>query len=432
MKLFSKESIPITITVGFNLFTLFVFFTAPIQWKTNNLVLLALFALFCQLLIFVGYKIGYKKGVVKSEKLIHKKNIFYELSDKIYNFIFIFYSLTFLIKYAYLLRFNPFDIKGMILFLMIGIADPQLGYSLAVETMRPSTIPWTFYFLISIINQLFFIIGFVSWKNYSKWKKGMFILFLFIEIFFWAGRATNSGIIFIITTFLLSQLYRMDYDNSKISAKIKPLFIIIFSLIISISAFSYTMNNRKGSSVLNYQSLNLVNSPVDEFSNVFLFIPKPLQDTYMYVVYYLTQGYYHTSLAFDLEFQSTYFLGNNPAIISLAEILGINVWKDTYIYRLNTLGVDPLVQWHSAYLWYASDISFWGVPVLLFILGYLFGLCWGLSFNNDLLSRIIFIILGNMLLYLFANNSYLSSVFYSFMFILPIWYFTRIKRLKIL
>lgn len=431
MKLFSKESIPIAIIVGFNLFTLFVFLTAPIQWKTNNLVLLALFALFCQLVIFVGYKIGYKKGIVKSERLTHRKIFFYELSNKIFNFIFIFYSLTFLIKYAYLLRFNPLDIKGMFLFLTIGIADPHLGYSLAVDTIRPTTIPWTLYFLISIINQIFFIIGFVSWKNYSKWKKGMFIFFLFVEIFFWAGRATNSGIIFIITTFLLSQLYRMDYDKSKLTTKIKPLLIILFSLIISISAFSYTMNNRKGSSTLSYQSFNLGNSYVDEYSNVFLFIPKPLQDTYMYVVYYLAQGYYHTSLAFDLDFQPTFFLGNNPAIISFAEILGINVWKDTYVYRLNKLGVDPLVQWHSAYLWYASDVSFWGVPVLLFLLGYLYGLCWGLSFNNDLLSRIIFIIIGNMLLYLFANNSYLSSVFYSFMFILPLWYFTRIKRLRI-
>lgn len=432
MKLFSKESIPITIIVGFNLFTLFIFFTAPIQWKTENLAILALFVLFCQLSIFVGYKIGYKKGIVKSESHTTNRKILYELSDKIFNFIFIFYSLTFLIKYAYLLKFKLFDIKGMLLFLMIGIADPHLAYSLTVDTIRPTTIPWTLYFLTSIINQIFFIIGFVSWKNYSQWKKRMFIFFLFVEIFFWAGRATNSGIIFIITTFLLSQLYRMDFDKSKFSTKIKPLFIILASLIISISAFSYTMNNRKGSSTLNYQSFNLGNSTVDEYSNVFSFIPKPLQDTYMYVVYYLTQGYYHTSLAFDLDFQPTYFLGNNPATISLAEILGINVWKDTYVYRLNKLGVDPLVQWHSAYLWYASDVSFWGVPVLLFILGYLFGLCWGLSFNNDLLSRIIFIIIGNMLLYLFANNSYLSSVFYSFMFILPLWYFTRIKRLKII
>jgi hypothetical protein len=38
------------------------------------------------------------------------------------------------------------------------------------------------------------------------------------------------------------------------------------------------------------------------------------------------------------------------------------------------------------------------------------------------------VVIGNMLLLTFANNTYLSSVFYSFMFIFPIWFFTRVKR----
>jgi hypothetical protein len=432
MKLFSKQSLPITIVIGFNLFTLFIFFTAPIQWKTNNLLIFTLFVLFCQLLIFIGFKTGYKKGYRKSENPVLKRNILNELSNKSLSFIFIFYSLTFLIKYAYLLRFNPLDIKGMFQFLMIGVIDPHLGYSLTADSLKPTTISWTVYFLISIINQLFFIIGFVCWEKYNKWKKILFIFFLSIEIFFWVGRATNSGIIFLITTFLLSQLYRMEFKKAKRPKIVKPILIILFSLIVSISVFSYTLLSRKGSSTLDYQQFNLENSTVDENSEVFSVLPKPLHDTYMYVVYYFAQGYYHTCLAFDLDFEPTYFLGNNPAIISLAQTFGIDVWKNTYIYRLKEKGVDPLIQWHSAYSWYASDVSFFGVPFLLFLIAYLFGFSWAFSSNrNDFLSKIMFIILGNMLLYLFANNSYLSSVFYSFMFISAIWYFTRIKNISI-
>jgi hypothetical protein len=33
---------------------------------------------------------------------------------------------------------------------------------------------------------------------------------------------------------------------------------------------------------------------------------------------------------------------------------------------------------------------------------------------------------GSVLLYLFANNSYLSSIFYSVMFVLPVWLLTRV------
>jgi hypothetical protein len=58
-------------------------------------------------------------------------------------------------------------------------------------------------------------------------------------------------------------------------------------------------------------------------------------------------------------------------------------------------------------------------------MAYLFGFSWARSAQGDFLSRIVFVIFGNMLLFLFANNTYLSTVLYSFMFLLPFWLFTR-------
>lgn len=417
--------------MGFNLFTLFIFLTAPLQWITDHLFLLTLYVLFCLFLILIGYIKGNRTGGCKSTEQIDGYKILHKLTSKSLSFIFIFYSFTFLIKYAYLLRFSPFDIEGMVLFLLIGIADPNLGYALSLDTMRATTIPWTLYFLISIINQLFFIVGFIGWEKMYKWQKILFVGFLLIEIFFWFGRATNMGVIILITTFLFLRLYKIEINKSAKIKNFKLLLVILVSLTISIWVFSYNLSGRKGSQNLDYQSFSLGNSKVYENSVVLSFIPEQLHETYMFAVYYLAQGYYHTSLAFDLDFKPTYFLGNNPAIISLAEIFGIDAWKDTYVYRLNEKGVDPLIQWHSAYLWYASDVSFLGVPVVLFLLGYFFGFSWGFSSNNsDLLSKIMFVFLGNMLLFLFANNSYLSMVFYSFMFVLPMWYFTRVKTSK--
>jgi hypothetical protein len=194
---------------------------------------------------------------------------------------------------------------------------------------------------------------------------------------------------------------------------VKLLLVAMILLIVSISVFSYNMGSRGGGGLKSYQQFNLGTATVDEYNIVFSIIPKPLHDTYMYMVYYMAQGYYHTCLAFDLDFEPTYFLGNNPASISLAEIFKIDVWKDTYMFRLQEKGV------------------FYGVPFLLGFIGYLYGISWTLTLNqNDFISKIVFIIFGNMLLYLFANNSYLTSVFYSFIFLLPFWYFTRIKRFR--
>jgi len=266
----------------------------------------------------------------------------------------------------------------------------------------------------------------------NKLKKVLFAIFIFIDLFYWIGRGTNVGVITLITTLLFSLMYNLKSIKISTAKILRFSIVTIFLLIGSIAIFSFNLNGRRGGAELKDEQFDLGFSSVDDNSAAFQIVPKPLQLTYLLVVSYLGQGYYHTCLAFDLDFKSTYLLGNNPALIDFAKIVGIDVWRDTYMYRLKEKGVDPLINWHSAYTWYANDVSFFGVPFLLFIIGYFFGISWACSLNGgDFLSKIVFIILANMLLFLFANNTYLSSVFYSFTFILPVWYFTRVKRYKI-
>lgn len=427
-RILNLKNIPITLVIGFNLFTLLVFYTAPIDWVTDNLFIFFIFAITCQIMIAFGYSLGYKKSL--------KRNVFsaplQTFSRKRINFIFFFYIATFLIGYAYHLKFNVFNIKGMINYLMVGILDPHTGYRMALDENRPPTVSWSIYFLISIINQLFFIIGFIKWSQMNLLKKIFFIFFILIDLFFWMGRGTNFGVISMITTLAFASVFKLKFVGTDLKKTLKFFFIIALFLFGSIYIFSYNMTNRSGSDKINFQAFNLGPSKVNENAAIFTLIPKQLQTTYMFVVSYLTQGYYHTCLAFNLDFKPTFFLGSNPASISMGQAFNIDVWENTYMYRLGKEGVDPLVNWHSAYLWYANDISIPCVPILLFFIGYIFGFSWGLSLkSNDFLSKIIFIIVGNMLLYLFANNSYLSSIFYSFMFILPLWYLSRVLRIKL-
>ena len=427
MKLFGLKYIPLTIIVGFNLFTLFIFYTAPMRWATNNLLLFLFFSLSCQILIAIGYRLGFKK----SSKRNISNPIFSKFSNKKLHFVFYFYTLTFLIKYAYHLKLRVLDIQGMFNLLMIGIANPQLGYAMSLNDATPY-VSWTIYLIISVIDLVFFIIGFIKWRNMGTGLRVLFSIFILIDLFYWMGLGTNFGVIKMVTTLVFASIYRLRY----VKLNFKKVFLFysgtILLLAFSIFIFSYNMNNRVGNVKIDFQSFNLGLSKVDENNTIFKILPKGIQQSYLYIVSYLTQGYYHTCLAFDLDFKSTFFLGNNPAIVDLAKIFNIDVWPDTYMYRLSSKGVDPLARWHSAYLWYASDVSFYGVPFLLGFMGYLFGFSWGLILKkNDFLSKIVFIIFGNMLLFLFANNSYLSSVFYSFMFILPIWYLTRVMGIKL-
>lgn len=428
MKVISQRNIPLSILLLFNLFTFLLFITAPYSWRNNNILLFIIFIITIYSSIIIGYQTGYKSGI----KTVQHKNRIAYFSQRILSLIFTFYTFTFLIKYAYILRFEPYEIKKMISFLLVGIINPDLGYALTLDSSRAFTIPWSIYFLISIVNQLFFIIGFLSWPKLKLLHKTLYVIFLGSEIFFWMGRGTNFGVITLITTFLLTRLFDLNLNKTNLKNLLKITTTILLLLTLSLSIFSYNMKKRGGGNELNYEQFNLGESKVDESSIVFQIVPPPLHDTYMYMVYYLAQGYYHTSLSFDLDYKPTYFLGNNPAITELAKIIGIDVSKDTYVQRLAQKGVDPEIQWHSAYLWFASDVTFFGVPLLIYLLSSILGFSWAFSTNkNDLLSKIIFIICGNMIFFLFANNTYLASIFYSFMFILPYWLATRVLNFKL-
>lgn len=428
MHLLSIKNRPLTLVVGFNLLTLLVFLTAPIKEDIPNFFLFFIFALICQGLMGLGYQRGFNKY---NNYDLHDP-ILYTLSTRALNYIFIFYTCTVIIKYSYLLKFGLFEIQGMIDFLMLGILDPHIGYQLSLDLSRSHTIPWSVYFFISIIDQVFFIIGFIKWGELGKVKKLVFSLFVIIEIFYWMGRGTNFGIISMITTVAFFVMVKIKTGKFSFGKSLVFISVIVLLFFGSISVFSYNLKKRSGNSEFNLRNFNIGVVDIDRSDKVFSKVSKPIQMVYLYSVSYLSQGYYHTCLAFDLDFTPTYLLGNNPALINLASVFHVDVWEKTYMYKLRTKGVDPYAYWHSAYLWYASDVSFFGVPFILFILGYFFGISWALCITrDDFFSTVMFIIFGNMLLYLFANNSYLSSVFYSFMFLLPVWYLTRVRRLII-
>ena len=130
------------------------------------------------------------------------------------------------------------------------------------------------------------------------------------------------------------------------------------------------------------------------------------------------------------EFTSTYFFGNNPATINIARTFGVELWERTFMYKLlMEEGVDDYAKWHSAYLWYANDVSLYGVPFFLLVLSFIFGHSYKeVFYSNDFISKLISVIIFNMLFYLFSNNTYLYHHFYSLTILLLIWFFTRFNR----
>jgi len=422
-----KYYIPIIVILSANLFTLFAFLVAPYDWSKGNPALVSIYLIMNYLFIYFGYR----KGIIKGSRKINIKSQFlFNVTDRQIFLFFLFYLFTFLVKYAYLLRFEFYDIFGMVSYLMVGIVDPQLGYNMSVLDTRPYTVSWSIFVFTSIINQMFFIYGFLVWKQLIKLLKIVFIIFLFIEIFYWFGRGTGFGIISIISNFIA-----VYFANNKISSiNIKGLVRLMLVVFLAINIFGFLKNKRAGGDIDDLQVFDTVGSSVIEDHYIFNYIPDSFVQTYMHSTAYLSQGYFHLGLAMNsnITFTSTYFLGNNPATLNFANILGFDLWDRTYIRKLYMVeGIDDVGKWHSAYLWFANDVSFFGVPFVLFFMSYILGISFVYIINfNDLMSKILFVMLFNMFLYLFSNNTYLYQLFYSFSFISFFWILSRLFTIK--
>ena len=416
---------PLYLVLGFNVFTLIFFITAPFDWSQGKPNAVILYLLVNYLFIFLGYKFGLKRSLLSR---VNIKHIFSTVNSNLTKFIFIFYLLTFLVKYAYLLRFSIFDVSGMFSYLLIGLFDSELGYNLSVYDYRPHTISWILFIFVSLFNQLFFIYGFLCWRNIRVYYRILFVFFVCVELFYWLGRGTGYGVISLVSTFAIC--YFISLKEKKINLRSLLLYSV---LIISVFLFYGTLKNlRAGGGEVDLNQFDLGMAAVQDDHYIFSVIPKSQTQGYMHNTSYLTQGYYHLGLAMTLEddFNSTLLLGNNPASINLLKSFDFDLWQQTYMYRLSVeKGVDDLGKWHSAYLWYANDVSLYGVPFIMFILAYLMAYSYGLVLSsNDLLSKILFVIFVNMLLYNFANNTYLYHHFYSLTMLLLIWLPTRLLK----
>lgn len=409
------SALPIYIIAGFNFFTLIMYLISPYVFGRQGFLLSVVFVFVNIVAMTFGYFRGVRSGKKAVSNLVQPKAL---PLQKIFNYLTVFYALTFLIKYAYLLKFQIFDVGGMVQHLLVGVANPKLGYLLSIDETRQATVSWSLYFFISILNGIYFIAGFVLWKSLSGLQRLVFLLFLLLEVFYWVGRGTNFGVVYLIFIFLLASVIQ---SKGKFNASYFVKYALL--LVVGLVSFSMIMYSRSEGVVEDFQVFALSWGYVDEASILFDVVPQELHTSMLTVFSYLVQGYYNTAVAFDLNFIPSWFGGWNPSIQSFYSVFGADLSGNTYIQRLDVYGIDPRINWHSSYTWFANDVSFYGVPLVMFLLGYLIGYSWvkAVVVENDFLSKLIFILLSVSALFNFANNNFIAYHFYSFLFVFPYW-----------
>jgi len=146
---------------------------------------------------------------------------------------------------------------------------------------------------------------------------------------------------------------------------------------------------------------------------------------------YVTQGYYALYLSLDEPFVPMFGVGNSTFLyLNAARLTGMpEIAEMPYPVRLQNRGTwDAYVNWSTIYPWIASDVSFPGTILVVFLIGRLFALAW-----LDTLKGINPYAVGAfaqfliMLFYFPANNQVLQTgeALTSFCGVLALWLVTR-------
>jgi hypothetical protein len=145
---------------------------------------------------------------------------------------------------------------------------------------------------------------------------------------------------------------------------------------------------------------------------------------------YLTGGYQGLSLAFDQPFVWTHGIGHSYALtVFVNKVLGLPASVlDSYPYRVGAATAWDEAKWHSAFAWFASDLTFVGALLLFVFVAYIYAQCWkeAVMFNNPT-SIMLFSVLNLGLVFVPANNQLFHSPesYLSVILVFTVWALTR-------
>lgn len=397
------NTFPIKVLLSFLVFTELLYVFGPINYNSENQLFTLLYLLLINLFMLIGFKSGLRNNVPIRSKV---NSSYIGLVKKIL-------LLSLILSFISLARkaetFNLFAILSKVI---EGIIAPNDAYMSTLDS-KASMITYVF-MLLSPIQKSAIPLGVYCWKKLHRKYHFILVLLILIEIASWLVIGTRKGLFDIIITVIFTVIAASPdiITNNKKRKKI----ILVASIFICLFLVYFIWSNMARYNVTeinNYDAaLNHVKKSYDKISPLIV-IPLSVIENY------LCQGYNALSCAitefFNGEICMTFGFGNNFFLINLLEQFNVDILEHTY---QNTLfvkhGIDPFVNWHSIYVWLANDVTFIGVPFVMFFITRFLAILWRNVINGNVLAVPSFVMTIQILAYAFANNQVLSFSFIPF------------------
>ena len=406
---------PCRITILYLLGTLFLFFLGPIKWIIPSPVIFILVNTIYILSFYLGYKLQASK---KKYDLTYTSCNLREYDDLKFNantvFPLLIISCSFMIVRDLINYIHYFRGEG-IMDLIFQAFSQTLGESYFSRLGSSLTGTW-YIFLLNLFNVLgvfWFPLGVIFFKKLPVSMRILLIITFTVDMSYslLGGAMIGIGIyIFrlmpIFIFFRIRSKARSDVQNHK---KKRIDRIVVCLAIVFLLFFSYAQESRY--KTMGYDGVTY------ETGNLRMFISEeedwPVGGTLIKSVqFYITHGYVGMAYAMKIPAKWTYGIGFSRDLDrTLSQYTGYSVANDIYPARLDhvTRWTNGLY-WPTAYTWFASDWTFWGIPILMYLFGIFFAKVWkAVLYEKTVIPYVLFGWLWIGIFFIPCNNQLFQS-----------------------
>lgn len=452
---------PIHLGMALSLSTLCLYYFGAWDFPYRDNWTLATFLLIYNLSLYLGFRLGTSVDVYYTPR--HSPLATSQFVRKIRRTVMFITVVTLIPRFMIDTGLYDSEIATLLYRVEMGMNDAYLSYNLNREIASVSGI-WAY------INYVCVATGFISWLYTGLAIMTWTTLRPLAKAFTWTywgilllqsiAQGTNYGVfdlgIQIMVFYAIKKAtLRGAREHSKLSAEhlsgrvpratlrfhrtapsrtsIGRATLAVLSVVtLLVVAFNNTMSSRVGTgyrSLLSYGGLSVEIDRTSFFWNIW---PESIQPLIATLTAYISHGYVGLAMALDVPFTSTYGVGHSWFLIyNFEEATGLDVLQRTYLMGIEYQhGYDHKILWHTAYLWFANDVSLYGVPIVLFTLMFIYGFAWkDYLTNGNLFAVGMMSTFGLFFFFLSANNQVFSSYnsLFAFWVLLFVWLATRRK-----
>lgn len=433
-----RKMLPIICIEIYLIITVLLYQFGPIEYYKQNQFQLYSFIIIFQLVFFIGYYLSEKYIIINEKNIVEKIKSEYEKKFNLIMTIIIcislFFSLMVIVRYAN--TWNPIEVIQTII---NSLFNPDKAYADRLIQSQDVLIGGRYITTISTgLSFLFYLaipIGIYHFKKLKKHNKILLIICIISEVLSFLIKGTNFGIfrvaIIIITIILIKICENKTFKKINKKKAIKVGLIILTLILVVLGYFMYSTTSRMGGNDNIPKTISGANINQENF--LLKIVPRGLRFGTILAISYVSQGYNGMALAFNYDFSSTYGIGNSDFLIeNFKDILGIDIYSNTYQFKMQEEW-HPTINWHTAYTWFANDVSFWGVIAIMFVLGIALNLILRDAQKGNTLAISLLPLYIIMIIFLPCNNVVLSnpSTFMPFVIWNIVWLLSKNYNIKI-